>query len=230
MFLDEDQSTRSRLRACDLSGCRDLYGTCILRYSSHLQVTAINQIGKPRNVTCLCIGAKLVLTLKYKTTVSLDGVSSLFSLLMMSYLTNQCNNLETYPQEHTFLRTQMKRLDQFLCLPKGWLNWAERWRLRKVGEAAQSPTGSDLMSKKTCSCFCSVSFLLCSDRDILSPVGMDTGVIRPSIHPSIPPTPTHPRLTEISFCCHAIPAKNSSNPLEISASGQKEGVCACVCM
>lgn len=82
----------------------------------------------------------------------------------------------------------MKRLDQFLCLPKWWLNWAESRMLRMVGEAAQSFTGSDLMSKKTWACFCSVSFLLCSDRDFLSPVGMDTGVIRPSIQP----TPTHP--------------------------------------
>lgn len=39
------------------------------------------------------------------------------------------------------------------------------------------------MSKKACACFCSVSFLLCSDRDFLSLVGMGTGVIRPSIHP-----------------------------------------------
>lgn len=53
-----------------------------------------------------------------------------------------------------------------------------------VGVAAQSPTGSDLMSKKTCACFCAVSFLLCSDRDFLSPVEVDTGVIRPSIHPT----------------------------------------------
>lgn len=112
----------------------------------------------------------------------------------------------------------MKRFDQFLCLPKVWVNWAETWRLRMVGEAAQSPTGSDLMSKKTWACFCSVSFLLCSDRDFLSPVRMDTGVIRPSI----PPTPNHPQLTEISFYCHAIPTKKPSN------SWRSQRACACM--
>lgn len=132
-------------------------------------------------------------------------------------------NWETYLQEHAhFLHTQKKRLDQYLCLPKGWMNWAERWRLKIVGEAAQSPTGSDLMSKKTCACFCSVSFLLCSDRYFLSPVGMDTGVIRPSI----PPTPTHRSRKYHSAAMQSLQKKIKNQTL--SANSHSHSVFACV--
>lgn len=82
-----------------------------------------------------------------------------------------------------------------------------------MGVAAQSPTGSDLMSKKTQACFCAVSFLLCSDRDFLSPVEVDTGVIRPSIYP----THLHPLLAHgniILLQCH--PRKKLAELLDIS--------------
>ena len=113
-------------------------------------------------------------------------------------------------------------LINFAVLPKGWFNYAEGWKLRMVGEAAHSPTGSDLMFKKTCACFCSVSFLLCSDRDFLSPRWVDTVS---SVHPSI--HPTHPLLTEISFRCHAIPGKTHRT---LWTSVQMVLVCVCVCV
>lgn len=100
------------------------------------------------------------------------------------------------------------------------LNYATKWRLKIAVEAALSPTGSDLMSIKTCACFCSVSFLLCSDRDFLFPVGMDTGVIRPSI----PPT-AHGNII-LLFCCHAIPSSHSNS----FSHQRKDCVRACVHM
>lgn len=80
---------------------------------------------------------------------------------------------------------------------------ADRWKLRMVGQAVQSPKGSDLMSKKTCTCFCFVSFLFCSDRDFLSPVGVDTVS---SVHPS------HRPLTEMSVL-PSNPRKGKKNPI-----------------
>lgn len=152
---------------------------------------------------------------KYSCSVGVSSSSSLYWRVIWLIW-------ETYLQEHArFLHTQEKRLDQYLCLLKR-LNWAERRRLRMVREAVQSPTGSDLMSKKTWACFCSVPFLLCSDRGFLSPVGMDTGVIRPSI----PPTPTHQLFTEMSFCCNAVPAKRVQT---LSTNGHTERGPACVC-
>lgn len=41
-----------------------------------------------------------------------------------------------------------ERADQFHSLPKGRLNYTGRWKLGLVGEAAQSPTGSDLCPKR----------------------------------------------------------------------------------
>lgn len=113
LFLDEDQSTRSRLGACDPSGCRDLYGTYILRYSSHLQVTAINQMHGIAYVYAVAVRQHVLVLkqrcfvlLKDKNTVVLMGVSRLSSSLLMGYLTHQCNTWETYPQEHAhFLHT-----------------------------------------------------------------------------------------------------------------------------
>lgn len=132
---------------------------------------------------------------------------------------------EMYAQEQAhFLHTDKEAWSIPLSAKR--LNKAAKWRLKIVGEAAQSPTGSDLMSIKTCACFRSVSFLLCSDRDFLFPVGMDMGVIRPSI----PPT-AHGNII-LQFCCHVIhpPSPTSQTLFDINAKSHKECVRACVRM
>ena len=161
--------------------------------------------------------------LKDKTTVVLmESQASSLRYWWVIWLISAIPERHTHRSVHTFYTHRWRGLINFsVCQKGGWTGLRE---LEVEDGGGGSPTGSDLMSKKTCACFCAVSFLLCSDRDFLSPVGMDTGVIRPSI----PPTPTHTGLTEISFCCHAIPAKNPSNSLDIGANGHKE--CVRVCM